>query len=161
QHIVGNVIGTQANGTAALGNTGNGVEIFITSNNTVSRNTIAFNGGSGVFVSGGSATGNLIRSNSIFSNARLGIDLSSSSDPTNGVTPNDAGDGDSGPNNLQNFPVLTGASSSASGGTFITGTLNSTPNRTFTIEFFASTIGDPSGFGEGALPLGLTTVTTD
>jgi hypothetical protein len=161
EQIVGNLIGTQADGTSALGNTGNGVEIFLASSNTVSGNTIAFNGGSGVFVSGGSATGNLIQSNSIFSNARLGIDLSTSSDPANGVTPNDPGDGDSGPNNLQNYPVLGVASSSVSGGTFVTGTLNSTPNATFTVEFFASSAGNSSGFGEGALPLGVISVTTD
>jgi len=161
QNIVGNLIGTKADGTSALGNLNNGVEISSCSNPTVSGNTIAFNGGSGVFVSGASATGILIRSNSIFSNVRLGIDLVGSSDPANGVTPNDTGDGDLGPNNLQNYPVLNVASSSVSGGTFVTGTLNSTPNATFTVEFFASTAGDSSGFGEGAVPLGLITVTTD
>jgi len=161
EQIIGNLIGTQANGTGALGNTGNGVEIFLASTTCVSGNTVAFNGGNGVFVSGGSATGTLIRSNSIFSNARLGIDLFSGSDPANGVTPNDAGDGDSGPNNLQNYPVLNAASSSVSGGTFVTGTLNGTANASFTLEFFASTAGDSSGFGEGAAPLGQVTVTTD
>jgi len=43
--------------------------------------------------------------NSIHSNAALGIDLAANG--THGVTPNDAGDADSGPNALQNFPVIT------------------------------------------------------
>src|SRR5207244_1235078 len=132
------------------------------SNNQVRGNTIAFNNGSGVVVSSnGSAVNNLIRSNSIYSNNRLGIDLSVSSDPSNGVTPNDAGDGDSGPNGLQNYPVLTGVSAAPGGGTIVTGTLNSGANKTYTIEFFSSPTADPSTFGEGALSLGTISVTTD
>jgi hypothetical protein len=77
-----------------------------------------------------------------------------------GVTPNDAGDGDIGPNNLQNFPVLTSASSTAAS-TFITGTLNSTPDNTFELEFFSNMECDPSGHGEGESFLGWTTVMTD
>jgi len=77
----------------------------------VASNTIAFNAARGVFVSGG--TGNAILSNSIFANTGLGIDIGDV-----GVTPNDTGDGDSGPNNLQNFPVLTSLTT-ASGATTI------------------------------------------
>ena len=53
---------------------------------------------------------------------------------TNGVTANDAGDGDSGANNLQNFPVLTSANSNTAG-TTIVGSLNSNANTTYRIEF--------------------------
>lgn len=42
---------------------------------TDAGNVIAFNGASGVLIYGASAIGNAIRSNSIFSNADLGIDL--------------------------------------------------------------------------------------
>ena len=65
QQIVGNLIGTRADGTTALGNTGNGIEINLGSNHVISGNTIAFNLGDGVLVSGTSrnATGNSIRSN--------------------------------------------------------------------------------------------------
>jgi hypothetical protein len=95
-----------------------------------------------------------IKSNSIFSNGGLGIDLA----PV-GVTPNDPGDGDSGANDLQNFPVLSSAESSSQG-TKIEGTLNSTPNTAFTLEFFSNSACDPSGFGEGQQFLGSTSVTT-
>jgi len=57
------------------------------------------------------------------------------------VTPNDLCDGDTGANNLQDFPVLTSLSSSA-GNTTIQGTLNSSPNTTFTIEFFSNAAPD-------------------
>ena len=156
--VQGNLIGTDVTGTANLGNQDDGVKISgSASSNTVggtvagARNTIAFNTGDGVFVSSG--TGNDILSNSIFSNTEMGIDLG-----TNGVTTNDAGDADSGANNLQNFPVLTSA---VNGSITIQGTLNSTANITFRIEFFSNTVCDTSGFGEGKTFLGSTNATTD
>jgi hypothetical protein len=97
------------------------VFIFAAFNNTVggassAANTIAFNGGAGVPVAGDAiSTGNSILRNSIFSNALLGIDLG-----FDGKTPNDAGDGDLGENNLQNKPILTSAVTS-SGSTTLKG----------------------------------------
>jgi CSLREA domain-containing protein len=158
--VQGNFIGLKADGVSALGNAANGVNIFTgASNNTVggtaagAGNRIAFNGRAGVAVDTG--TGNSILSNSIFSNTGLGIDLT----PT-GVTANDACDADTGPNNLQNFPVLTLATAGAVN-TTIQGTLNSTASTTFRIEFFANTSCDASGNGEGKTFLGATNVTTD
>ena len=43
----------------------------------------------------------------------------------------------------------------------IKATLNSTPNNSFRVEFFASPTGDPSGYGEGKTYLGSQNVTTD
>ena len=97
-----------------------------------------------------SSTKNGILGNSIYSNGGLGIDLNS-----DGLTPNDANDADTGGNNLQNFPVL----SSAAGG--VVGTLNSAPNATYRVEFFSSATCDPSGNGEGAIFVGLASVTTN
>ena len=74
-------------------------------------------------------------------------------------------DGDTGPNNLQNFPVITSAGSSAiTGGGFVNtipGSLNSTASTTFTLEFFTNTALDSTTSGEGETFLGSTTVTTD
>ncbi len=159
--VQGNFIGTNQNG-ANLGNLASGVEILSSNDNLIQGNTIAFNA-AGTFDTGVnvlSGTGNAILSNSIFSNEGLGIDLRGGTEDANGVTENDAGDGDEEANNLQNFPVLTSATSGG-GSTNIQGTLNSTADTTFRIEFFANTACDPSGFGEGQTFLGFTSVTTD
>ncbi len=141
--VQGNYIGTTKGGTGNLGNTGRGIFTresgnLIGDNDpsdglTNAANIIAFNGLDGVDVAGATTTRNSITRNSIFSNARLGIDL----DP-DGVTTNDGvGDADTGPNNLQNFPVITSAKTGRRA-TTIKGTLESTQNGTFTIQFFAN-----------------------
>ena len=119
------------------------------------RNVIAGNRGTGVQIFGFATTNNLVSRNSIHDNGGLGIDLDA-----DGVSPNDAGDGDGGSNLLQNFPVLTSATITG-GVTRVAGTLNSTPQTTFRVEFFSNGACDPSGFGEGARFLGSTDVTTD
>lgn len=154
--ILGNKIGTDSTGTQPLGNGQHGVLLDGGANNNAiggpsAGNTIAFNGGAGVSVFGNTSIGNLISQNSIFDNGILGIDLGN-----DGVTPNDAGDADTGPNNLQNFPALTSATRSGNSIT-VQGTLNSTPNSTFTLEFFATTAADP----EGDRLLGLILASTD
>ncbi len=100
--MLGNRIGIAASTDAAVANHGDGVQLNgggseLGADAPGSANTIANNGADGVFVSGGPA--NAITGNSIYSNGGLGIDLA-----PNGVTPNDVEDGDSGPNDLQNFP---------------------------------------------------------
>ena len=72
-----------------------------------------------------------------------------------GVTANDPGDLDNGPNNLQNFPVLTSAKT-VSGKTTITGKLGPNPNSGHNIQFFSS----PSG-NEGKKFIGEKSVTSD
>ena len=157
--ILGNLIGLNAQGTAPLPNTQEGVHFSTALNNTLgglqpgAANKIAFNGGPGVVVSFGRRCS--IRGNSIFGNNGLGIDLGAS-----GVTPNDFNDPDEGANNLQNFPVITTVSSTASS-TTIQGTLNSTPNTTFQIDFYSNAAVDPSGNGEGALFFASTSVSTN
>ena len=165
--VQNNFIGTDITGTADLGNTGGGIHVQ-GSNNTIRDNIIAFTKllieeggepfGSGVIVMGG--TGNAILSNSIFANALLGIELQNGAVPDGLPVPNDAGDADTGPNNLQNFPVITSATTTG-GATTIIGTLNSTANTTYRIEFFANNAVDPTGYGEGQSFAGSTNVTTD
>jgi hypothetical protein len=141
-------------------------------------NLVEFNGTGGIAVFGNpvSASGqpninNMIEGNSIFENGRnnvspalLGIDLTNQSKypQDDGVTPNDSkGHGaPSDPNNFQNFPVLTAATSSGST-TNIIGTLSSAPNSTFRIEFFASNA-DPLNLpAEGQQFLGFINASTD
>jgi len=147
--VNGNYIGTDASGTADLGNTQHGVYIEDAADNRIgssSGNRIAYNGDVGVLVKSG--TKNLIWYNSIFSNTGLGIDLGE-----DGVTANDAGDPDTGANNLQNFPVLTSAVPQ-SGATTIQGSLNSSAEKGFHFEFFSNSACDPSNYGEGETYLG-------
>lgn len=153
--IEGNAIGLQSSGGGALPN-GSGIAINVGSNNTITGNAIKFND-SGVTVQEG--TGNEISGNSIHQNRRIGIDLRG-----DGVTPNDLNDSDDGPNNLQNYPIITSAKllgPSSRGMYFVTGTgtLNSTPNSTFRLEFFINSAS--SGAGQGELFNGVKTVTTD
>jgi len=164
--IQGNLIGLNALGTGQVPNTINGIVFSDASNNTIggtqagAGNKIAFNGGTGVVVFNG--TGNSIRGNAIFSNGALGIDLGNNtfSQNANGVTPNDPNDPDTGPNNLQNFPVLTSVMLIGNN-TTIQGSLNSTPNTAFQIDFYSNAAVDPSGNGEGGQFLGTTSVSTD
>ena len=155
--LQGNRIGVSATGTA-LPNGYAGVGVSGTSNLiggilSGEGNWIALNSSMGVYLADG--VQNQIRGNSIYSNASgLGIDLGGS-----GVTPNDAGDADTGANNFQNFPVITNVTGDASGFT-IEGTLNSAPNQSYEVDFFANLDCDGSGNGEGEEYLGTATVLT-
>ena len=134
-------------------------------------NVLAFNG-RGVWV-GPNGKRCRIRGNSIHSSgprnpyAPQGIQLFNPSPPLDyhSPLPNDPGDADSGANEWQNFPVLTSAVSSLTEGgtTTITGTLNSTPNTLFTLDFYAnpSCLHWPRSFVEGKTYLGSDQVTTD
>ena len=164
--ISGNFIGVKADGSSALAN-GTGVFISQAPGNTIggttasARNVISGNSGIGVFIGGPGATGNSVRGNSIFANGALGINLAGGNEDGNGVTANDAGDGDSGPNNLQNFPVLTTITSSG-GNAVIKGTFNSNANKDYVLDFYDNAVADASGYGQGQTYLGSsTTITAD
>tara|TARA_R110002050_G_scaffold13713_4_gene43672 strand:+ start:6807 stop:11978 length:5172 start_codon:yes stop_codon:yes gene_type:complete len=79
---------------------------------TVFRNVIHSNQGEGIVVAE-NVSGVLISQNSIYNNGQrapsLGIDLDESKKNGDGVTLNDSGDGDNGPNNLLNFPIIEAA----------------------------------------------------
>jgi Big-like domain-containing protein len=166
--IQGNFIGTDAAGTSAIPNGLHGIFVRVDHHDSLiggigvlgEGNVIAFNTAVGVAFENSNSCGTIahniaVRGNSIHDNGLLGIDLA-----VDGVTANDAGDGDSGPNNLQNFPVITLAVSNGPL-TTVTGTLNSAPSTTYTLEFFSSPTCDASGNGEGKTLLGVLTTTTD
>jgi len=109
--VQGNRIGTDLGGTGALANSLYGVLLLSnTTGNTIGGtsagegNTIAFNGAGGLRVQNTSVN-NAIRGNAIFNNVGVGLDLVG----TGGMTANDPGDPDTGPNRLQNFPVISSA----------------------------------------------------
>jgi hypothetical protein len=66
----------------------------------------------------------------------------------------------SGPNNLQNFPVITSfvAGSLSSD---VRGSLQSTAGTSFLIQFFSDATASASGYGQGQTLIGSVTVTTD
>jgi Periplasmic copper-binding protein (NosD) len=163
--VLGNRIGTDRSGTKGLGNVEEGVEIADSSASSVKSNTIAFNGKDGVSVAGGGGRlgiivgANSILSNSIFSNGGLGINLINPNvaipvGGSEGPTANDTGDSDTGPNGLQNKPVISSAKT-VSGKTTIKGKLNSHSNETYTIQLFSN----PSGTNEGKKRIGEKSIT--
>jgi hypothetical protein len=164
-----NFIGTDASGTHLLGNAGDGVFAIAATNNTIGgnisvagappANLIAGNTGSGVGATTG-VMGLAIKGNSIHSNGGLGIDLN-----RDGPTLNDVGttDSDSGPNNLQNYPILTVFGAYPyNGGSDVHLNLrfSSAPHTTYHFEFFSNDAYDPSGFGEGQVWVKSLDVTT-
>ncbi len=165
--VQGNLVGTDRTGTNGLGNGtasffGANIELqlgasgnFIGGTNAGAGNVIAFSSVKGVLLFDPDTTNNAIRGNFIFGNTNLGIDLNN-----DGVTPNDTGDADTGPNNGQNFPVITNAFGYAAS-TIILGKLNSATNRSFSIDVYRNLAADPSGNGEGQFYVGTVSVTTD
>ena len=117
-----------------------------------SRNVVRNNAGPGIVVI--DATGIQITQNSFSSNGGLSIDLDPRSQDPNtlgtpqGVTLNDNGDADTGPNGLRNYPVITSA-------VLVNGELsfNGFARPGSGIELYIAQA-DPSGFGEGLAYLG-------
>ncbi len=102
-----------------------------------------------------SPSGVRIRHNTIFGSGGLGIDLGD-----DGVTANDPGDGDSGPNGRLNFPVLEYAWVPEIGSISVRGRYEGVPNLPLTLDIFA-TSGHPSQHGEGDFLLGSHDIVTD
>ena len=145
--ILGNSIGTGVgNGGAGIAVLG-GTAVTIGGNDPGTENIITGNGANplpnpgGVVVSSPGTQAAILR-NSIFNNSGPGIDI----DPQGVVAPNDPGDGDTGANGGQNYPVVTGT------GTGTTGELEiflSTAPGVYTVRVYTNTACDPSGYGEG------------
>jgi len=139
---------TDISGLTLTGFSGHGLLIDGDGRNRLRGNTITGNGGDGTRVEQGSD--NLFLGNTIFANGGQAIDLGG-----DGPTANDADDSDG----LQNYPVITAVAVDTS--LVVEGTLTSTPDTTFVLEFFANTACDSSGQGEAETYLGLLPVFTD
>ncbi|HRQ64791.1 MAG TPA: hypothetical protein PKZ76_08010 [Xanthomonadaceae bacterium] len=163
--VQGNLVGTAADGVLALGN---GFGIIIDNNASgwviggggPGRNRIAFNG-TGIVLRGESSQAR-INANHIHDNNGLGIDLVADGNLPDGVTPNDPDDADTGPNGLQNFPVL-GSARRSSGSLHVTGFLDRPAGIgliVYLLDWYVSSACDPSGHGEGEEPIATTVFPT-
>lgn len=142
----------------AFGNGGDGVALYggakknrIGGLGTNDRNYIVSNGGRGISVSDAASIRNKLSANTLSGNVGLAIDLGS-----DGVTPNDPGDLDTGPNMLQNFPRLRSADVATQR---IRGKIKTTPNTSVRIDLYFSTL--CSGSGDAFFYNASQTVTTN
>jgi CSLREA domain-containing protein len=154
-----NRIGMTKNGTIA-GNGNQGVQVDGMLSVIGPGNIITGNTGAGIVSTLAGAVRNTFTRNSIYGNSGLSIDLA----PRGKVNPNDAGDTDSGPNTLLNFPVITAAHSTSVTGTvcagctvevYQTGLSGATPTGNGPARtFLGSVVADGSGhFTLGGLAL--------
>ena len=118
-------------------------------------NVIAYNTDAGVFVI--HSNDDAIRLNSIYANGDRGIDLNAGE----GIPINQPGNNNMGPNDGQNYPVLSSAISSATG-TTVVGGLNTVTNAGYIIDFYTNTVLDSDGVSvQGKTYVGSTSVATD
>jgi hypothetical protein len=162
--IQGNEIGRTATGLP-LGNAYSGITAYdsasslsIGGDTPTLFNNIGYNQGPGIAVytvgAGPRPSEIEIRGNRIFQNLGLGIDLDN-----DGITANDAGDGDTGlANDQQNFPVLTSAVNNGSSTDVGVNLASLAAGDTFRIRFYASGSCDASGNGEGENMIGIADV---
>ncbi len=164
--VQGNFVGTDTMAAPNLGNMGSGIVLFGTASGNLiggiaagEGNVVAHSGNDGIYLDDIVGGGNSLLGNLVYDSGGLGIELTEAG-PAWGVTANDSGDADSGANNLQNFPVLTAVATNGSQ-IKLDGSINSTANSYFRIEFFANTVDDASGHGEGQRYLGYVNVSTN
>lgn len=161
--FMNNTIGLDANGDPVLGSV-TGVDVG--SFNNFGLTGIRFEGNvvAGHMLTGinvGARTGDVrLTQNHVYDNGGLGIDLVTITFRT-GVTLNDNLDLDEGGSGLQNFPEIATATRRGVSGIEVQGQFHSEPLNAYTLEFFANSTCDPSGYGEGSMYLGHTDVTTD
>lgn len=161
-----NVIGMAYDGSPS-GNGSAGVLVsFAARNNTIGAplnatwggNFIVASTGAGVWVSPSGGTGNSVLDNEFVGNGGLDIDLAAA-----GPSANQAANPATGPNGLQNYPVLaTATRDRAHGIEVVTGTLNSAPNTTYRLDLYYGPACNANAAGRGLAlyPLMKTAVTT-
>lgn len=129
-------IGLTANGLPA-GNGLQGVMLVDSSNGFIWPGMVANNVSAGIAVTGNSSTGNDIHPEYVRDNGGLPVDLGN-----DGHTPNDPGDADTGPNDLFNYPELTGAALHSISGTSCAGCI---------LYIYATTSDPTAAYGGGYL----------
>lgn len=151
--VLGNAIGVGADGSSPLGNGRHGILVAAMDNGRLTiggviseeQNIIAHNNGDGVrAIHGGGGGGRLtVARNAIFANGGIGFDLGG-----DGRTANDPGDGDIGPNGLQNFPLVTAYALTPSGRAATVDVQIDTPQRfnnyPMLVDFYKSEGGEPA-----------------
>ncbi len=136
----GNLIANSARSGIRLESSGTNIQVI--------GNTIRNNARNGIFLN--SNTRAAILANRIFGNGLIGIDLDE-----DGVTLNDAGDGDAGSNDRLNFPVIGSAHTNGTTQLTYAFTLDvPAAANGYRIDFFANTAAHSSGHGEGERFLG-------
>lgn len=145
--VEANWIGTDPTGTADLGNGSGGIVVgqrhgteTIGGADATLGNVIAFNDGPGVFVRTSVVGPVAVRHNTVCGNAGAGLDL----EPL-GATPNDPGDADTGPNNLQNAPVVASATGDGAATLTVTYSVDTAPASAaypLTVDLYLADAGD-------------------
>jgi hypothetical protein len=171
--VLGNFIGLNAFGIGVLlPNGSHGIEVrggrrhdIGALGNEDAANWVVGNGGAGVFLTGPASNssgpqGVQVTTNRIFDNAGLAIDLAVDGVP--GVTPNDPGDTDLGPNTLVNFPVAVRAEWSGNPGqTTLVAQIDAEAGASYVVDFYNPFNCDPSGHGGSGAFLGRAGTTTN
>lgn len=112
--------------------------------------------GKGIVVAGAATSGTNIQPNYLEQITGLPIDLND-----DGITANDAGDGDSGANGLQNGAVITRAMTDADGATYAEMSYNGVANRTYRVDAYHTSTPNASGRGGATNFLGRLQITTN
>lgn len=123
--VLGNFIGTTAAGTGRLGNANNGITVYGSSSNIIGsgtsggRNVVAGNTGSGVYLTGSSAKGNVVQGNYFGTDASGGVALGNTGDgiTLSGAVSNILGGASAGAGNVIAGNGQAGVSVTGSGGT--------------------------------------------
>ncbi|MFA4851524.1 MAG: NosD domain-containing protein, partial [Bacteroidales bacterium] len=135
--VICNKIGTAINGTSDLGNGSAGIAIAYGPKwNIIGEpgygNIIAFNDSGGVVVADADTKYNKISANSMWNNIGMGIELFPQMSNAN-----DAGDNDTGPNDLMNYPVISSAEyNNSMNYTIVMGNLDTHHPELCTVELF-------------------------
>lgn len=164
-YIQGNYIGVNADGSNLVPDEDQSMAALYLSDGANSNwiggsngqgNTIAYSRLHGILLLGSAGDGNAIQGNSIYNISGMGIDLW-----FDGMTQeNDYLDEDEGPNTAVNYPELETAFAE---GLYLelAGNMHSSPNTTFSLEYFANESCGESGYGPGKILLGYEDATTD